>query len=124
MKLSAINVSTVFNDCLFSVDEDSSDMIKATSIQLNVGFCEERLKSHDDDIQSMINELPDSFKKDGGGGMSFLNMCVTKDGFQWGEHNNMDQLVALGIATGKMSYLMPRELWSSFPGGMPYLIVN
>jgi len=30
----------------------------------------------------------------------------------------------LGIASGKLSYLMPREMWKVLPGGMPYLVVS
>jgi len=57
--------------------------------------------------------------------MSFLNMCIDKNGNQWADlHRTMDELVALGIATGKLSFLIPREMWSILPGGMPYLIVN
>ena len=40
-----------------------------------------------------------------------------------GDHQVMDQLVALGIASDTMAYLMPRELWK-ITGGMPYLLIK
>ena len=64
-------------------------------------------------------------EKDNGGGWSFLNMCVDKDGNQWtGFHEIVDKLLMLGIAIGKMSFLLPKQMWSILPGGMPYVVVN
>jgi hypothetical protein len=72
----------------------------------------------------LLNELPSSFKKDIGGGWSFLQACETKDGVQWGEHRNMEQLFVLGMALGKVRYCLPRDLWQVLPGGMPYLVIE
>lgn len=73
----------------------------------------------------MLSELPKEFKKESGGGMSFLNACNTSKGEQWtGEHAKMEQLFALGIASGMVECLLPRELWSSLPGGVPYYVVT
>ena len=73
----------------------------------------------------MLKELPIEFQKSGGGGMSFLNMCNNKEGNQWVDmHKTMDELVSLGNSIGKLSFLIPREFWSSFPGGVPYLVVE
>ena len=44
---------------------------------------------------------------------------------QWtGFHQTMDELVCLGLAIEKLSYLMPREYWKILPGGMPYLVIE
>ncbi len=73
----------------------------------------------------MLDELPDSFKKSGGGGMSFQNACVDKQGNQWTDfHQRMEQLFQLGIGIGKVELLMPREMWAMLPGGMPYYAIN
>jgi hypothetical protein len=56
--------------------------------------------------------------------MSFLNACMTKDDNQWGEHQNMEQLLALGIAIGYARILLPRNMWSVLPGGVPYFSVG
>ena len=118
-------VSAIFTDCLFRDGEDTSNHIKAEGIVRNVGFHPERLQNHKAEIEAMLDELPDEFKKSGGGGWSFLNACNDKHGNQWtGLHQRMEQLFQLGIGIGKVQYQMPREMWSVLPGGMPYLVVG
>ena len=123
--LTTENVHDLFMNCLFADGEDTDDHVIARAVMMNIGFHPERLKNNTEKIVEILNDLPDTFKKNGGGGMSFLNMCEDKNGNQWtGAHKTMDELIALGIASGKMSYLMPREEWHMFPGGMPYLVVD
>ncbi len=118
-------VNTIFMDCLFNDGEDTSNHVKAEGITQNVGFHPERLESHRAEIEEMLDELPDEFKESGGGGISFLNACNDKLGNQWtGLHQRMEQLLQLGIAIGKVKCLIPREMWSALPGGMPYYTVT
>lgn len=125
MKLTAENVHTTFLNCLFKENEDTECYKLGDGINTKVGFNPERLKESETDIIEMLNCLPDSFKLNGGGGMSFLNMCEDKDGVQWTDfHKTMDELVCLGLASEKLSYLMPRDYWKILPGGMPYLVIS
>lgn len=124
MKLSAENVNSVFMNCLFKEGDDTSVYKVVEGVVIKAGFHPERLKEAEESIFDMLNDLPDEFKKGGGGGMSFLNMCNDKHGNQWAEHQTMDKLVCLGIAVGKMSFLMPREMWKVLPGGMPYVLID
>lgn len=125
MKLSSENVNEVFRDCLFRDDEDTSNHLKVESVQMQIGFNPERLKENEDNIISMLECLPETFKKTGGGGMTFLNMCEDREGNQWASlHRTMDELVALGIGVEKISFCLPRDMWSVLPGGMPYVRVN
>ena len=117
-------VNAIFMDCLFRDGEDTSKHIKAEGI-VSVEFHPERLQSHKAEIEAMLDELPDEFKKSGGGGWSFLNACNDKHGNQWtGLHQRMEQLFQLGVGINKVQYQMPREMWSVLPGGMPYLVVG
>jgi len=122
--LSAERVHEIFLDCLFKDSEDSSNPVKAEGIVTNVGFHPERLASHRADIEALLDELPDAFKKSGGGGWSFLNACDDRHGNQWGQHPDMERLFQLGIAIEKVELLSPREMWPMLPGSMPYYIVN
>lgn len=118
-------VNAIFTDCLFRDGEDTSNHVKAEGIVRNVEFHPERLQSHKAEIEAMLDELPDEFKKSGGGGWSFLNACNDKHGNQWtGLHQRMEQLFQLGIGISKVQYQMPREMWSVLPGSMPYLVVG
>lgn len=125
MKLTSENVHNVFMDCLFSEDEDTSNAKICEGVMTKVGLHRGRLESHIPDVKSMLDDLPDSFKKTSGGGMSFLNMCEDKNGEQWtGMHQTMDELICLGIGIDKLSFLMEREMWNVLPGGMPYLVID
>lgn len=118
-------VNTIFLDCLFKEGEDTSKYVKAEGITSNVGFHPERLNRYKAEIEAMLDELSDDFKKSGDGGMSFLNACNDKRGDQWTcLHQRMEQLFQLGIGVGKAELLTPREMWGALPGGMPYYLVN
>jgi hypothetical protein len=125
--LTAERVERVFLESLFKdpVPEDVMDKaVVVKGIMMKVGFDPERLEQHRAEIEEMLGELPDSFKPQGGGGMSFLNACDDKHGHQWGEHRNMEQLFMLGMGIGKVKLLTARNLWAVFPGGMPYYLVD
>lgn len=125
MELTAQNVSETFRKCLFKDGEDTSNHVIGEGVMMKIGFHPERLKEKTQDIENMISCLHDNFKANIGGGWSFLNLCEDKNGNQWADmHQTMDELVCLGNAIGKINFLMPRELWKMFPGGMPYVVVK
>ena len=123
-------VDAIFKKCLFRKSEIGEDgkpkdvkMIKAEGVMSTFGFHPDRVARHREKIIEFLKEMPEEFSK--GGGWSFLNLCNTKDGKQWtGLHQKMEQLVCLGIAIGKVSYNLPREMWSACPGGMPYVKIE
>ena len=122
--LTSDNVSKVFDKCMFKKGEPTEGFIQAEGIVNKFGFNPERLEESRNEIESMLYELPDEFKSSSGGGWSFLNACNDKRGNQWtGLHQTMEKLFVLGIAIGKVKSLMPRELWTVMPGGMPYYVV-
>lgn len=124
-KLTARRVEAVFKDCLFRDGEDTSVAVMAEGVTTTAGFHPERLNAHRGEIEELLGELPDNFKKDTGGGWSFLKACVDKNGNQWtGFHSIMEHLFQLGIATGKVECQIPREYWEILPGGMPYYTIN
>ena len=86
------------------------------------GFNPAALEEHRPMIQAMIDKLPETFFPETGGGWSFLQMAADRDGRQWAsEHRTMEGLVVLAIGIGKAKYLLPREFWSTLPGGVPYI---
>lgn len=124
MKLAADNVDFIFRDCLFRKDEDTADAVKTEGITSKVWFHPDRLESHKTEIAEMCGELPDNFKASSGGGWSFLNLCINRFQEQWtGEYRQMEQLLVLGLASGRIQLLTRRELWEMFPGGMPYVVI-
>lgn len=130
-KLSAARVHAIMMDVLFKPDEIPADKslpanaVVAEGIQVKFGFHKERLERHRAEMIEMLGDLPDEFHEGKGGGWSFLNACNTRDGEQWADlHKTVNELFCLAIALGLAKWLMPRELWGSLPGGMPYVVVT
>ena len=130
MELTVENLRKVVRACLFGESETVGGVVPPANavivegVMLKMGFDPDRLKDQEQNIRSLLDQLPDKFKVDSGGGWTFLNACQTKDGVQWGEHGDIDQLVCLGLATGMVSFCLPREMWVALPGGMPYFAVD
>ena len=77
------------------------------------------------DIDALLDQLPEPFHQDTGGGWSFLNMCDDKDGNQWtGLHLVQEKLVVLGRGVDRIHFLLPRELWPVLPGSVPYIMIS
>lgn len=119
-------VSKLFAECLFKEEEDKTNFIAAEGITVKVGFHPGRIQENKEKIKELLMELPEEFMEDGeSGGMSFLAACEDKNGHQWtGLHSIMQELFLLGIASGQAKELLPRDLWVSLPGGVPYYSVK
>lgn len=123
MELTAENVQALVKECM-SKEVEGDDVIVIKAVVRSLAFLRSKLEERKDDIYSMLRQLPASFQSDGGGGMSFLNACYRGDGVFWSSfHLTMEALFALGIGAGVAEHCLPESLWSSFPGGMPYLVV-
>lgn len=126
MKLTSENVDKVFCDCLYRKSEDHhkalSDGKLIEGVMLKVVFNPEKVENHRQDIKDMLAQLPLAFRKEDGGGWSFLQMCNDEEGNQWtGVHKQMEALVCLGLAIDELRFCLPREMWKVFPDGMPYV---
>lgn len=125
-------VSELFMKCLFT-DEEIAELngdvpvgaVIVEGITIDTGFHPKRLEEAREAVKEMLDELPLEFQpatKGGGGGWSFLNMCNDKNGVLWtGMHSVMQELILLAIGLDLMAFLMPRDMWAIFPGGMPYV---
>lgn len=127
--LSATRVNEIFLDCLFKEDEllpgrkAPADAVIVEGIRSKYGFHRERLESHCEELRELLAELPDNFWSDRGGGWWFLNACMDRNGRQWGEHVNIEQLLSLGLGLKLAAYCLPRREWHVLPGGMPYFVI-
>ena len=123
-KLTADKVNETFLSCLFRSKDDAVAYVKASGVVSSVGFDPQSLAKNKEKIHEFLLQLPKEFQQDSGGGYSFLAACNDKDGVQWtGLHKDMEELFLLGLATGYVQCLMPRNMWPVLPGGMPYYTV-
>lgn len=129
MDLTSKNVNHTIVDCLYRSEElqglekgaAPEGAILVPGITHDFGFHPERLQSHMEDVLSMLDQIPTNFFKETGGGWSFLNLCETKDGEQWGEHRDCEALYTLAAGLKLAGFCLPREMWMIMPGGVPYL---
>jgi hypothetical protein len=126
----AQRVEEIIKDAMFTkeeVDTHGGDAllemcVKSEGIVCVFGFHPERLEQNREKIVDLVKEIvADEFLRDHGGGMSFLQLCEARNGELWGEHHQCDALFCLAQAIGHARYCMPRDMWSVFPGGMPYV---
>ena len=123
LELTQENVAMVQKDCYG--DPSNLGTITIQGIENTYAYDKQKLEEHEKDITDMLSQLPDTFFKSKGGGWSFLNMCVRKDTYQWtGLHLMVEYLMCLGIASGKIESLVPRDMWKILPGGMPYVAIK
>lgn len=122
-------IEALFMDCLFKSEElidgkpaNGLEPVVAEGITQTVGFHPARIEAAKPAVVEVIKRMHDNFLKSKGGGWSFLNLCNDRDDNQWANlHRTMEQFVQLAIGCGLGGYLMPREMWSIMPGGMPYV---
>lgn len=110
----------------FAFCKGRADVVMAEGIaSRGFAFHAGRLEESRGAVRAMLAELPENAREDSeGGGISFLSACMDREGNQWGEHRNVEQLLSLGAALGLVRFLLPREMWSILPGGMPYFAVT
>lgn len=123
MSLTSEKVNAVFMDCLYRKDESIEGAERIPGIMADYAFNPARLNTHRNEIRALLDELPETFHERGGGGWSFLNACVDKNGNLWGQHPDMERLFVLGQAAGFVVSPFPREMWSALPGSVPYYTV-
>lgn len=128
--IDASRIDLIFRDCLYTEEElkdgkpAEGEPVLAEGITCTVGFHPGRIERHRKEVKGMLEGLPLQFRSTEGGGWSFLNACNDRNEVQWtGLHKWMEQLFQLGIGLGLAKCLMPREMWSELPGGMPYYSV-
>lgn len=135
MKLNINNVKTTFVYCLY----DDADLVEGKlrdgvpppimveSVMLRIGFNSAKVAEQKHNIKAMLEDLSLDFSPEsagGGGGASFLQLCMTRDGEHWGEHCSCDELVALALAAGFCTFPLSRAMWHRLPGRMPYICVD
>lgn len=124
-KLSAGVVELLFRKCLFGKGDKRNQRVEVEGVMNTYALHRGRLSKHETQIIELLGELPGQFHAAYGGGWSFLNACMDRNGNQWtGMHRSVELLVVLGLGVRKVEFVLPREQWSDFPGNMPYFVVK
>lgn len=124
--LNAQAVNELFVECMVDPAPEGQPQ-KGVLVDIVIGKVWLDTTGHEDKIKAMLNELPLTFMDPdigGGGGHSFLAACMDRNEHHWGEHRNIAELMGLGLASGYVSFCLPKQYWSALPGGMPYFAVH
>jgi len=109
---------------------DESKAGRATSVtvtawMLRHTFGVRRIQTERESIIRMLLSLPEGFRADVGGGGSVATATSRGDGTFWtGDMTDVEKLVALGVASGLVSFCAARESWARLPGGLPYIRIE
>ncbi len=105
-------VDRIFGDCCFYDSELENGepivpYVLTDSVMAGVVFNAARLNEHRDEIAELIDNLPEF-----GDGINFTELSRNRMGRVWANSFvNIDQLLALGIASGFLDFTVPKELW-------------
>jgi hypothetical protein len=115
MELTSQNVEKLFNSCLSKAGIFIEG--KLVSARLDI-------KGHEQEIISLLLQLPEDFYASKGKGWSFHQANTTKSGIEWtSTYTIIEKLVLLGIVGGVVKYLPSKNFWQSLPGEMPYFVI-
>lgn len=126
------DVHNAFMDCLYTERElvampqtPPPEAVIVKGITKHIGFQPTRLEEKREAVKQWILGLHPNFlstKDGGGGGWTFLNMCNDKNDVQWTDfHQVMEELTLMAMGLEMAEFQLPREVWSSLPGGVPYI---
>lgn len=109
-------------------DDPPKDALCVNGIVRDFGFNPVRIAEKREEIEALLPEVPLEFfpeSEGGGGGMSFLRLCLRRDGSQWGEQSMAECLYCLCAAVGHARMLISeRVFWVAMPGGVPYMVFS
>ena len=115
MKLTHKNVEDLFKECL----SETGILIEGINVQARLN-----ISGHEEDIMSLLLQLPEEFYESKDKGSSFYNANLTKNGEEWtGMQSTTEKLIVLGIAANKAKFFIPGKRWIQLPGDMPYFVI-
>jgi len=126
--LSGVAIDEVMKDVLASEEEtiwrdgvqeleNSEDFWIVAGLNKRFALHKERLELHRPIVVYWLTLLSDTFRENG---WTFLKVPFLADGTKWGNPDDGDILMVLGMGLDLVTVLLPRELDSSLAGGVPY----
>jgi hypothetical protein len=119
-------VLDIYRDCAnLELLENSSTAIRVQKVTSDdeVCFDPECLNTHRQEIISILDQLPGTFRP-GSGGDSFGAMDSDEYGAPWTSSlADVECLLLLGVAIERIEYVDPREIWDKYPRS-PYVWIG
>lgn len=103
-------------------DQWPADAVVVEAVANTYVFRSDRLRAVRPELLAVLREVAvDPFLKGGGGGWSFVNLAVDREGTLWANHRTLEALCALAIGAGLGEWCLPVSFWGLLPGGVPYI---
>lgn len=118
--IDSAEVMQVLSAC--AAEPASADATTIEGVINTFALSRAELEKHRLAVRGWIDQLVPEFMEGHGGGWTFLNLCDCRDGQWTGFHRDQEALFVLAKGLGLADFLMPRDLWSVLPGGMPYVV--
>lgn len=121
--MNAEKVREMFLSCLFKTEElPPKDYVEVEGLTQKFGLHPQRLAETKPVLIEMIDTLPEQFISGKGGGWSFLNLVIDKDGHQWTDLQlTAQEFLVMCMGNGLARIQLPRDMWHVLPGGVPYV---
>ena len=124
IKLTDENVWKVYNKCIYKREElknaDESDFLKVQGIINWYTFSLSKIQEERKHILCLLSQLTYRIRY----GTSIERLCNNKKEQEWTQSIlTLEAITCLGIAIGKVEYLLPRETWCLLKKKMPYVII-
>ena len=121
IKLTATNVDSIFSICsveLYTINNEnvSENYKMVEGLKQDYVFDSTKIEEHSSTIDSLTSQLA------GSGSASLLALDKDKDGTKWGQPEDVEKLVALGVANGNFLYANSKDLWHLNPDGVPIIL--
>jgi hypothetical protein len=123
--LTADRVRNVYAKCYRNEGWNPTKAVTVDGVMLRHTFSIAALHSHREHVIRLLLSLPAGFRADEGQGGSMGMMNLRGTSVPWTDQMpDVEKLIALGLASGLLSFCAPREKWGRLPSGIPYLRVD
>lgn len=124
--INAVAVHELCRACLFAEGEAADVFMPGDGVHRSLGFHPERLLGAERQIREWLDALPEKFHLDVkiGGGWSFINGTVDRNGERWGELGHLDELLVMGNAINYARTIGDPVTWPSRPMGVPFFCIG
>lgn len=120
-KINKTVIEQIYNDCTLNLEDiknvDLTPYVVFEGISYRTIINKEKIESYSEIIELIISQI-----KNIEDGILFDNMNIDINNNIWGDLENIEKLIILGIASGNLSYFFKKEDWVNLPNGRPALV--
>lgn len=120
MDFDSVNIRNLATSCMFKPEEFknleyfTNNQITVTGISIKACFDKKKIDEKRDIIIKLIDSIPGIEE-----GVSLLSLSDKNSKVST---YSCELLMCLGVASGEIDYMYPRDMWDSLPNGFPFVV--